>query len=225
MHDTNEQATASKHVADTQFGPLTDHAYDGIREYDNPLPGWWNWLFIATIAFSVVYFPFYHFGAEGRSVKDLYDQASAENTRMQFAEIGDLNADEATILRFMEKPSWVRVGQTVFKSNCGTCHGTDGGGIVGPNLCDDYYKNIRSVTDIHKVLEVGAAGGAMPAWKNRLHPNELVLTAAYVANLRGTKPAKPKDAEGQKIDPWPDPPAEEPVADKAAKPADAASAK
>ena len=29
--------------------PLTGHDYDGIQEYDNPLPGWWKWLFIASI--------------------------------------------------------------------------------------------------------------------------------------------------------------------------------
>jgi hypothetical protein len=36
-------------------GQLLDHVYDGIREYDNPLPGWWSWFFIATIVFSAGY--------------------------------------------------------------------------------------------------------------------------------------------------------------------------
>jgi hypothetical protein len=32
---------------------LLAHEYDGIEEYDNPLPGWWSWIFVATIVFSV----------------------------------------------------------------------------------------------------------------------------------------------------------------------------
>ena len=28
---------------------LTDHAYDGIQEFDNPLPGWWKWMFVGSI--------------------------------------------------------------------------------------------------------------------------------------------------------------------------------
>jgi cytochrome c oxidase cbb3-type subunit 3 len=34
--------------------PLTDHSYDGIQEYDNPMPGWWVWLFVATVVYSGV---------------------------------------------------------------------------------------------------------------------------------------------------------------------------
>jgi cytochrome c oxidase cbb3-type subunit III len=211
-----------------EFGPLTDHAYDGIREYDNPLPGWWKWLFIVSIAFSFVYFPFYHFGAPGRSVADQYDVALGENTRLQFSEIGELAGDESTILRFMQKKEWVRVGQTVFKSNCSTCHRADGGGLVGPNLGDEHFKNIRTVEDIYRVITNGAAGGAMPAWKTRLQNNELVLTAAYVASMRGTNPAGGKEAEGNLIPAWPAPPPEpEPTAapDDGKKPAEATDKK
>lgn len=34
---------------------LLDHAYDGIQEYDNELPGWWKNLFYLTIIISVIY--------------------------------------------------------------------------------------------------------------------------------------------------------------------------
>ena len=32
---------------------ILDHEYDEIKEYDNPLPSWWSWLFVATIVFSL----------------------------------------------------------------------------------------------------------------------------------------------------------------------------
>jgi len=197
--------------------PKTDHAYDGIEEYDNPLPGWWKWLFIATIAFCPFYWLYFHGGAAGRSVEDRYSVALAESSRRQFAEIGDLEANEATILRYMTKDSWLSVGKSVFLANCISCHGREGQGEVGPNLTDDYYKNVRSVEDIAQVLKNGAGGGAMPAWSNRLHPNEIVLVAAYVANLRGNEVEGGRIPEGREIPPWPEPPPEpEPESDEAA---------
>ena len=68
----------------------------------------------------------------------------------------------------------------------------------GPNLTDDYYKNVKQITDIAEVIKNGAAGGSMPAWRTRLHPNEIVLMAAYVAGLRG-KNLRAAPPEGDKI--------------------------
>lgn len=189
--------------------PKTDHAYDGIEEYDNPLPGWWKWLFIASIVFSPFYWVFYHSGAKGRSIEDQYGVALAENTRLQFAEIGDLKLDEATIAKFMQKDSWVKVGESVFRANCVSCHGREGEGKVGPNLTDDAYKNVAELGDIAKVINNGAGNGAMPKWSNRLHQNEIVLVSAYVANLRGKNVEGGRPPEGRQIAPWPEPAEEE----------------
>lgn len=197
--------------------PKTDHAYDGIEEYDNPLPGWWKWLFIASIVFSPFYWVYYHSGAKGRSIEDKYGSALAENTRLQFAEIGDLKMDEPTIAKFMAKPSWVKVGESVFRANCVSCHGRDGEGKVGPNLTDDAYKNVVNLGDIGKVVNNGAGNGAMPKWSNRLHINEIVLVSAYVATLRGKNVEGGRPPEGREIAPWPAAPAEEePVAEESA---------
>lgn len=183
--------------------PKTDHAYDGIEEYDNPLPGWWKWLFIVTIMFSPFYWLFYHGGAAGRSVEDQYSVALATNTRLQFAEIGELKPDANTIVSYMDKDSWVKVGQSVFRANCISCHGREGEGKVGPNLTDEMYKNVAKVEDIARVINEGAGGGAMPKWSNRLHPNEVVLVSAYVATLRGQN-IEGRTPEGRAIPPWPE---------------------
>ncbi len=57
---------------------LLDHDYDGIREYDNPLPPWWVNLFYITIVWAVLYLLYYHVTEWGdRSVdeyKKEYDQ-------------------------------------------------------------------------------------------------------------------------------------------------------
>ena len=35
------------------------HSYDGIGEYDNPLPKWWFMLFVGTLVFAVGYLALY----------------------------------------------------------------------------------------------------------------------------------------------------------------------
>lgn len=186
---------------------LTDHEYDGIREFDNPTPGWWHLIFWATIAFSVSYFAYYHLGPSGRTLDARYQAAVAGNLRLRFAEIGELLPDETTLLEYMDKPEWLAVGQATYVANCKSCHAEDGSGLVGPNLTDDHYKSVKSLNDLVAVILNGAAGGNMPAWRNRLHPNELVLVAAYVANMRGKDLPSPRGQEGQMIPPWPAMPA------------------
>jgi cytochrome c oxidase cbb3-type subunit 3 len=193
--------------------PLTGHNYDGIQEYDNPLPGWWKWLFVATIALAPPYLLYYHGGAEGRSLEDRYDAEFAAHLQLQFAEIGNLPLTRESVIKFTYDDSWLKVGSAVFKTHCTSCHGKDALGAVGPNLRDEEYKNIKDIGDILTVIQNGANGGAMPAWKTRLQGNELVLVASYVASLRGTAGGAGKAPEGRKIAPWPEPPAEEEAAE------------
>lgn len=186
---------------------LTDHAYDGIQEYDNPLPGWWSALFTLTIIFTPMYLLYYHGGGEGESVYESYDKQRAQIFQRKFKELGDLTPDRTTLLTYMNDPEWLTVGKSVFQANCVSCHGKDGEGVVGPNLTDDYFKHVNTIEDIAKVISDGAANGAMPAWRNRLsHVNQIVLTAAYVASLRGTG-ASGKGPEGKEISAWDAPPA------------------
>lgn len=179
------------------------HSYDGIREYDNPLPGWWKWLFVVTVVLSPFYLLYFHVGAPGRSLPEQFQTAMDENQKKKYADLGPLTPDAATLVRFMNEPEWNEVGKSIFKMNCASCHGADGGGLIGPNLCDDNYKHIKKVTDIVKVINEGVAGGAMPAWATRIpNPNDIIMVSAYVASLRGSTPAKAKGPDGSPIAPW-----------------------
>ena len=188
-------------------GSLVDHEYDGIREYDNPPPTWWSLIFLGTAVFSFLYLVFFHlgplFGTNGWTLTQAYDASVAENLKRRFGEIGELHGDQATLLKYMQKPDWLAVGDGVFKTHCKSCHADDGRGKVGPNLTDDYYKNVKQLADLTKVIENGAANGSMPAWRNRLHPNEIVLVAAYVAKLRGKNLPGPRVQGDEEIPAWP----------------------
>ncbi|MEQ8847739.1 cbb3-type cytochrome c oxidase N-terminal domain-containing protein [Botrimarina sp.] len=182
---------------------LSGHTYDGIQEYDNPTPRWWELLFVGSILFSPLYILWFHAPAQNRTLADQYEASLAANLRLQFGELGDVQADEPTLVRFMNEPEWLKVGASTFAVNCASCHGKDAAGISGPNLTDDYYIHVKDITDIAKVLREGAKNGAMPAWENRLHPTELILTAAYVASLRGQNLEGRYAEKGNEIPPWP----------------------
>lgn len=187
---------------------MQDHVYDGIQEFDNPTPGWWKLLFAASAVFSVFYWLYFHLDAPaGRSIQDDFDRQAARIFALRFSEIGELKPDRETLVKYLNDPEWLAVGKITYKTNCVSCHGQNGEGLVGPNLTDEAWKNVVQLEDIARVIEQGAANGSMPAWRNRLsHINQIVLTAAYVASLRGTTPAgTPKPPEGNPIPPWPQP--------------------
>lgn len=184
--------------------PALTSDFDGIQEYTNPIPRWWKSVFLCCLAFAPLYTLVYHSGAPGRTIVEQFQTSMDANTRKQYEEIGNLASDERTMVEYLQKPQWVAVGASIFKANCVSCHAADGGGNVGPNLCDDSYKHIKQLPDIIKIINEGAGAGAMPAWAKRLsHPNDAVLVSVYVASLRGSKPLTPKGPDGSPIAAWP----------------------
>lgn len=181
---------------------LTDHAYDGIQEYDNPLPGWWKNLFILSIIFSGLYALWYHTGAPDRTLAAQYDAAAEALMKIQFEKIGELTGDEATLVEYSSEEEWLKVGAGVYRTNCISCHGRNGEGNVGPNLTDEFFKYVRKPEDVFTIITKGAGNGAMPAWGNRLGINERVLVSSFVMSMRG-KNLEGKGADGQEIAPWP----------------------
>lgn len=177
---------------------MLDHNYDGIQEYDNPLPTWWVWIFWATMVFSLVYFIYYHI-LMGPTMHDEYNAEVADwDARM--AELIPPTASEADLQAILADPAQVQLGAAVFAVKCFSCHAPDGGGVVGlgPNLTDNYWKNgDGSLSAIQTVVKGGVANTAMQAWEQQLKPEELVQVVAFVKSLQGTTPANPKEPEGQ----------------------------
>lgn len=183
------------HATHQSSAVLLDHDADGIREYDNALPGWWTMIFWATIVFSFFY-PFYYHWGVGATVTEEYEAEVAEAAEAQVAKLGRLTPDNATIVALSTDDKKVLVGRAMFRTNCAVCHGADGGGGVGPNLCDGTYINIKSPEDIARVIKTGVVAKGMPAWSSRYNDTQIALLSAYVASLRGTTPAAPKAPQG-----------------------------
>lgn len=202
----NVETQAEKSIADAG-GPMTDHAYDGIQEYDNPTPGWWWAIFIGSVVFSAAYLLVYNVDPTAPTVHSALKDDQAYFNKKLFATVGDLQPDDQTILSFIKDPvrrsTFRPVADAIFKGNCASCHGASGEGAVGVNLTDNNYKNVKTLADIHKVITNGAANGAMPAWGQRFNKNEIVLLSAYVAEMRGTNVAG-RLPEGEVPPPWPE---------------------
>jgi cytochrome c oxidase cbb3-type subunit 3 len=184
---SNSDPATNATPAESQFDQLMNHEYDGIREYDNPLPFWWVWLWAASFFFSIGYVAWYHVG-KGPSVLDNYEVAVTRHIEKQLAGLGELRADDATILRLMADESMMEAVGGMFRGNCAQCHGNEGAGNIGPNLTDDAYKSISAPADLYTVISDGIPGTSMPAWSQRLREPQMILLAAYVAHLRGTTP-------------------------------------
>ena len=178
---------------------LTDHEYDGIQEYDNPMPRWWLGMFYGTIAFSLVYVAYFH-GGPGLSAKEEYDQemtAYAEWEAQQALSAGEVTNE--TIGKVMANEASVLEGQGIFQTNCVQCHGPQGAGNIGPNLTDEYWLHGGNPIEIYTTVSEGVQGKGMQSWKRQLKPDELVKVTAFVATLRGTN-IEGKAPEGAKFD-------------------------
>jgi cytochrome c oxidase cbb3-type subunit 3 len=186
-----------------EYDKLLDHEYDGIREYDNPLPKWWLWLFVGCIVICWPYILYYHFGS-GPSVHDALDAEIAAFADQLMATYGELEPDLPTIARYMDDDVAMTGMSSLFKGKCAQCHLADGSGNVGPNLTDDHWINVKTLTDIPNVLQYGVITKGMPEWGTQLTETQIVLLSSYVAQLR-RNPVPGKEPQGDPIDPWPAP--------------------
>lgn len=176
---------------------MTDHNYDGIVELDNNLPPWWKAGFYLGIVFAVIYlFRFHILEMEPLSAKEyaIEMQEAEESVQAYLATAKDL-VDENNVVALADA-SALEAGAKIFATNCAVCHAADGGGGVGPNLTDAYWKHGGAITDVFKTVKYGVPTMGMIAWKDNLRPSEIQEVSSFIMSLAGTSPANPKDPEG-----------------------------
>ena len=182
-------------MADQDQDRLLDHNYDGIQEYDNPMPRWWVIIFWATIVFSILYWLNVPGIGRGPGRIAAYEADMARARAAHAAQpSGGPTAEQLAAL--VNDASIVADGKQVFAQNCAACHRADGGGLIGPNLADDAWIHGGTLLDVHKTIADGVLAKGMPAWGKVLRPEQVNAVTAYVATLRGTNPANPKPPEG-----------------------------
>ncbi len=169
----------------------TDHDYDGIREFDNPLPRWWLLTFYGAVVFSVGYWFYYHTLAVGELPMASYKKELLAADAQQAA--AEQNAvTEEQLLAMAKNPDDIQRGAAVFKQNCVACHGERAQGVIGPNLTDAYWLHGSKAKQIYSVVSAGVIEKGMPSWRPVLGASKVKEATAFVLSLKGkNEPGKP----------------------------------
>ena len=174
------------------------HDYDGIRELDNRLPPWWLYGFFLCILFAVVYLWQHQVSHSAPNAIEEYQTSVAEAAVAKEAYLAkSKNSVDENTVKLLTDADDLASGKKIFSTVCAACHLADGGGIVGPNLTDDYWIHGGSIQDIFKTLKYGWPEKGMKSWKDDYSPVQLAQIASFVKSLHGTKPATPKEPQGE----------------------------
>ena len=170
------------------------HSFDGIEEYDNPLPKWWFWLFVGTLVFSVGYLILYPGLGNWKGILPGYEDGWTQVGEWQkemdkadakfgpiFAKFAAMPVEDAA-----KDPQALKMGARLFASNCAVCHGSDAKGAYGfPNLTDKDWRWGGEPETI-KASIMNGRHGVMPAWAEVIGEQGVADVAAFVlTNLDG----------------------------------------
>ena len=181
---------------------LTEHSYDGIQEYDNPLPGWWKNMFWASCVWALFYVVWITLPGTGvqadydRDMQELYEKQTQELLAM-----GEI--DEVLLATLMKNKGAMKHAEKIFKTKCTLCHKQDGSGDIGPNLTDAHWMTEENtLMAIYTTVRDGRK--KMPPWKKKLSVADVLKVAAYVGTIRYTM-RDGKAPEGTEMAPAPVP--------------------
>ncbi|PKP70446.1 MAG: cytochrome-c oxidase, cbb3-type subunit III [Alphaproteobacteria bacterium HGW-Alphaproteobacteria-4] len=145
----------------------TGHEWDGIEEFNNPLPRWWLWTFYITIVWAIGYTIAYPawpllkgatpgiLGASTRAdvaadIKRFADANAPIEAKLVAADLTAISADPALASYA------ANAGKAVFATWCSQCHGAGAGGNVGyPNLLDNDWLWGGDIEAIHTTIAHG----------------------------------------------------------------------
>ncbi len=171
---------------DNTLDQTTGHKHDGIEEYDNPLPAWWFFMFVATIVWGIGYLAAYpgmgnYEGFLGWSQQSQHD-AEVAKAEAKYRAMRDhylaLPVEDIAQDRAVRK-----MGQRLFRNYCAQCHGADARGAYGfPNLTDNDWIWGGDIEAIKHTL-VNGRQASMPAWGAILGDQGIQELTAHLLTL------------------------------------------
>lgn len=203
--------------------PTTGHSWDGIEEYDNPMPRWWVWVFYATIVWGIGYsiaypaWPLISGATPGLLGASTRADVVAEIKRFDDANASIkqalVDADLTTVSANPELMSFAQnAGAAVFRTNCSTCHGSGANGVEAagyPSLLDDDWLWGGDIENIHATITHGirntthpdARWSQMPAFgaDQILERPQIAEVVEYVLALSGQEHDATLAAAGQTV--------------------------
>ena len=164
----------------------TGHSWDGIEEYNNPMPRWWFWMFIMTILFGIGYLVAYpgmgdYKGTFNWTSHNQYERevAAADKTvNALYGKYSKMKVEDVA-----KDKNAMTIGKNLFDTYCIQCHGSDAQGSRGfPNLTDSDWIYGGTPDKIHETITNGRIGIMMP-WGPNLGTEGVRDVANYVISL------------------------------------------
>lgn len=195
----------SKKETETDDIPTTGHSWDGIEEYDNPMPRWWLTVFYLTIIWGVGYtiffpaWPLINGATQGILGWSSREQVAQELDAQEAAnEAINVQLAGVELTAIPEDPELnqyaINAGAAVFRTWCSQCHGSGAAGAVGyPNLLDDDWLWGGSLEEIHYSITHGIRNevspdshySEMPVFGEILESEQIDEVVNYVMSLSG----------------------------------------
>ncbi|HEX2795456.1 MAG TPA: cytochrome-c oxidase, cbb3-type subunit III [Immundisolibacter sp.] len=180
--------TAKKRPGEGSAADTTGHEWDGLKEYNNPMPRWWLGLFYITIVFALGYLLLYPGLGNFKGLLG-WTQIGAYEAEVEAVErdVAPLFAKYAAlpIPELAKDPAAMATGRRLFVTNCAVCHGADGHGSRGfPNLADNIWHWGGAPEQIEQTITQGRTG-MMMAWGAALGEDGVKAVATYVRSLGG----------------------------------------
>lgn len=149
---TVAQKPVVKKLVDPNTGVKTmGHEWDGIQEYNNPLPRWWLWCFYISIVWAIGYciyypaIPLLNSFTEGTAGWSQYKELQDAKDKAAEKQEGFNNAiTTRSVEQVLADPELanfaIAAGKAQFALHCSQCHGSGAAGAKGyPNLLDDEW--------------------------------------------------------------------------------------
>lgn len=183
----------------------TGHSWDGIEEFNNPLPRWWLWTLYACIVWAVIYTIAYPaWPMVNRATAGFLGWSTRGEVAKDIAAVNESNAainaklDAVVLTSIASDPELntyaVSAGGAVFRTWCAQCHGSGAAGAIGyPNLLDDAWLWGGDIDAIYTTVAHGirneddddARYSEMPAFGEILEPSEIPEVVNFVMSLSG----------------------------------------
>ena len=181
---------------------MLDHDYDGIRELDNRMPPWLQYIFVVSVVTAVLYILVYHVYNIGKLPLEEYatELQRADDQKAKMLLTAGSSIDESSAKLLIDASS-LAAGKTIFIARCAACHGQLGEGGVGPNLTDDYWLHGGSINEVFKVVKYGVPAKGMVSWTGILKPEEMETVSSFILSMQGTAPPNQKAPQGVKYVP------------------------
>jgi cytochrome c oxidase cbb3-type subunit 3 len=201
----------------------TGHSWDGIKEFNNPLPRWWLWTFYATIAWGLLYTIAYPaWPLINGATPGFLGFSTRANVDAEIQRFDDMNADVRTRITEVELAAInqtdnpdlynyaIQGGAATFATWCSQCHGSGAAGVQAagyPNLLDDDWLWGGTIDDIHYTISHGirneddfdARYSEMTAFEGLLSDEEISQVVQYVRNISGQEADATLAAAGETV--------------------------